>query len=64
MLTTGGRHERLETNKGSLCGGTRTYCCDPIPTPPTTTSSKECGRIRKEWNTLDQSELELYIDGL
>ena len=36
----------------------------PTTTSPTTTSSGECARIRKEWNTLDQSERNLYINGL
>ena len=64
MLVTTGTDEGEVTNEGSLCDGTRTYCCDPIPASPTTTSSKECGRIRKEWNTLAQSERNLYINGM
>ena len=39
----------------------------PITTSSATTSygnQTECGRVRKEWNTLDQSERDLYINGM
>ena len=98
------RYKGLVTNRKAQCYDRKSYCCDPIPTSPTTesprtkspttespttkspttrspttrspttkspttesattTSFTECGRIRKEWNTLDQSERKLYIDAM
>jgi len=79
VLATNGAQEGKITNKNTQCTDTKRYCCNPIgttsttttttapyvtPSPTTYTNDTECPRIRKEWNTLDQSERDLYINGV
>lgn len=79
ILITNGNAASKVTNKNTQCSDLKRYCCNPIPTTTTTSTSStsststttatpsnetDCTRIRKEWNTMDQSERNLYINGI
>ena len=59
MLITNGTDEGQITNIDIKCTDIMSYCCNPIPITTT-----DCPRIRKEWNTMSQSERDLYINGM
>ena len=60
ILITDGPQKGQVTNKDTQCTDYKNYCCNPIPI----TTATECPRIRKEWNTMSQSERDLYINGM
>ena len=77
LLITEGGNEGQITN--TRCNIARQYCCNPISsdtnlqpttssgstvTPSPESSSSDCPRIRKEWNTATQTERDLYINGM